>query len=318
VRKPPRNMPSVDLIVNELVFRNRDLGRLEVDAHNDFVTDDPVWTLDKLELANDDATLSANATWRDLPGATVMRAAQQEASPAGADTDADDAIPRRTSLNFKLDVKNGGQLMDRFGLPRTVKGGSGTVTGRAGWNGGPTSIDMATLDGQADVDLKHGQILRAPGAAKWLGIFSLRSLANLLTLHFNDVVGKGLPFEKITGHATIDNGIARTDDFAMITSPARVQAHGMVDLPNRTQNLGVRVIPTVGAGTLAIGAAVINPLLGLGALAADVALSKSIQKAFEVDYAITGSWQKPIVQRLHGDQGKIETPAAAPIPSAAQ
>ncbi|KND62212.1 putative exported protein [Candidatus Burkholderia verschuerenii] len=314
VRKPPRNMPSIDLIVNELVYRNRDLGRLEVDAHNDFVTDDPVWTLDKFELANDDATLSANATWRDLPGATVMRAAQQETMPY----DTDDDIPRRTSLDFKLDVKNGGQLMDLFGLPRTVKGGSGTVTGHAGWNGGPTNIDMTTLDGNADVELKHGQILRAPGAAKWLGIFSLRSLANLLTLHFEDVVGKGLPFEKITGHAKIDNGIGRTDDFTMITSPARVRMQGLVDLPKQTQDLNVKVIPTVGAGTLAIGAAVINPLLGLGALAADVALSKSIQKAFEIDYSITGSWQKPVVQRLHGDQGKIETPAATPIPSVAQ
>ncbi len=154
VRKPPRNMPSIDLIVNELVYRNRDLGRLEVDAHNDFVTDDPVWMLDKFELANDDATLSANATWRDLAGTTVMRAAQQETMPY----DTDDDIPCRTSLDFRLDGKNGGQLMDRFGLPRTVKGSCGTVTGHADleYGGGPTSIDMTTLDGNASVDLKHG------------------------------------------------------------------------------------------------------------------------------------------------------------------
>ncbi len=114
----------------------------------------------------------------------------------------------------------------------------------------------------------------------------------------------------------IGNSIGRTDDFLMTTSPARVQMKGMVDLPKRTQDLNVRVIPTVGAGTLAIGTAVINPLLGLGALAADVALSKSIQKAFEIDYSITGSWQKPVIQRLHGDRGKIETPATADAPSA--
>ncbi len=156
IRKPLRSMPSIDLTVNELVFRGRDLGRLEVDAHNDFITEDPVWTLDKLELANSDATLSADATWR-TPGHAI---------PVDDD---DDSIPRRTSVNFRLDVKNGGQLIDRFGLPHTVNKGDGTVSGRAGWNGGPTTINMTTLDGNVNVDLHHGQILRAPGAAKWLG-----------------------------------------------------------------------------------------------------------------------------------------------------
>ncbi|WP_250519307.1 MULTISPECIES: AsmA-like C-terminal region-containing protein [unclassified Caballeronia] len=314
VMKPPRNMPTIDLIVNEIVFRDHDLGRLEVDAHNEVIADEPIWTLDKLELANPDATLTANATWRTLPGGVVQAAAQPDAMRSQAD----DVTPRRTSLNFKLDVKNGGQLIDRFGAPHVVGSGSGTVSGHAAWNGGPTAVDVNTLDGNVAVDLRHGQILRAPGSAKWLGVFSLRSLASLLTLHFEDVVGKGLPFEKITGNATIVDGISRTDDFLMVTSPARVQMQGIVDMPKQTQDLHVKVIPTVGAGAVALGAAVINPLLGLGALAADLALSASIQKAFALDYSITGSWSKPVVKRLTGDQGKIETPPAAVAPAAAR
>ncbi|WP_250533051.1 AsmA-like C-terminal region-containing protein [Caballeronia sp. AZ10_KS36] len=302
--RPPRNMPSIDVIVNQLLLRGRDLGRLEVDAHNEVVADEPIWTLDKLQLANPDATFTANAIWRALPGAGPPRDG--------------DATPRRTSVDFRLDVSNGGQFLDRFGLPHSVNGATGSVSGHAGWNGGPTAVDLPTLDGTVAVDLRHGQILRAPAAAKWLGILSLRSLANLLTLHFEDVVGKGLPFEKLTGNARIADGIGRTDDLSMITPPARVQAHGSVDLPKKTQDLRVKVIPTVGAGAVALGAAVINPLLGLGALAADLALSQSIKKAFAVDYSITGSWTKPVIQRLHGDQGKIESPAAVARPSAAQ
>jgi len=44
---------------------------------------------------------------------------------------------------------------------------------------------------------------------------------------------------------------------------------------------------------------------------AEVVLSKSIGQAFARDYSITGPWSKPVVQRVKGDQGKIETPAAA-------
>jgi uncharacterized protein YhdP len=301
IRRPPRNMPSIDLIVNEVVMRGRTLGRLEVDASNGVENGMPAWRLDKFEFANPDATLAATANWRAL------------SAPDEDDADDDAGNPaRRTALDFKLDVKNLGALLDRFGLPRTVNAGSGTVTGNAAWNGGPTVPDLPTLNGNLAVDLRHGQILKVnAGAAKLLGILSLQSLAHLLTLHFEDVVGKGLPFEKITGTAKIEDGTARTDNFTMVTSPARVELKGFVNLPTQSQDLHARVIPTVSAGAVAIGAAVINPLLGLGTLAADLVLSKSIGRAFARDYAITGTWSKPVIQRVHGDQGKIETPAAA-------
>lgn len=81
IRKPPANMPSIDLIVNELVVRGRTLGRLEVDAHNDVEDNVPVWHLDKLDLSNPDATLSATANWRTISG------------PVGFPADADDNAP---------------------------------------------------------------------------------------------------------------------------------------------------------------------------------------------------------------------------------
>ncbi|TCK42597.1 uncharacterized protein (TIGR02099 family) [Paraburkholderia sp. BL8N3] len=301
IRKPPRNMPSIDLIVNEVVFRGRPVGQLEVNAHNEVESGVPVWRLDRLRFANPEATLTATANWRPLAG-------------AHAPSDDDDP-PRHTALEFKLDLDDTGRLLDRFGLPRTMNAGRGIVSGKADWDGSPAALDLPTLNGSLDVELRHGQILKVePGAAKLLGVLSLQSLAHLLTLNFQDVVGKGLPFDRISGTATIQNGIGRTNDFTMVTSPARVELKGMVNLPKETQNLNASVIPTISAGTVALGAAVINPLLGLGTLLADILLSKSIGLAFSRDYSITGSWSKPVIQRVHGDQGKIEAPAAAVAP----
>jgi uncharacterized protein (TIGR02099 family) len=300
IKRQTRNMPSIDLIVNELVMRGRSLGRLEVDARNDLEDHEPVWYLDKLELVNPDAKLSATASWH------MLRATNDETGNGD--------VPRKTSVNFKVDVSDAGALVDRFGLPRTVKNGKGTVSGQLGWNGGPTAPDLPTLNGNVAVDLQHGQILKVnskAGAAKLLGVLSLQSLAHFLTLHFDDVVGEGLPFEKITGTGVIQNGIGRTNDFTMVTSPARVEVKGLVDLPAKTQDLHAKVIPTISAGAVALGAAFINPLLGLGTLAADLLLSKSIGKAFAIDYSITGSWSKPLIQRVKHDEGKIETPVPA-------
>lgn len=295
-----RAMPAIDLVVDQVVARGHDIGRLQVNAHNFEENGVPVWQLDKLELANPAAKLTATANWR-----TSRRALAR-----GAD---EDDAPRRTVFDFKLAVDDAGALLDRVGLPRTVANGKGTLAGKVGWRGGPTAIDYPSLGGQLSLDLEHGQILKVdPGAAKLLGVLSLQGLARFLTLDFRDVIGKGLPFETIEGTSQITNGIATTDDFRMITAPARVTVKGKVDLAHETQDLHAHIAPKVSASAAAIGAAVINPLLGLGVLAANLALSQTLSHAFAFDYVITGSWAHPRIQRVGGDRGKMDrTPADA-------
>ena len=290
-------MPAIDLVVDELSVRGRGFGRLAIQAHNTDEDGVPVWQLDKLDLANPAAHLSATANWR-----TLRRLGD----------DIDRNSPRRTAIDFKLDIANAGALLDQFGLPRTVKGGAGTLSGKVGWRGGPTAIDYPTLRGQMALDLHHGQILKVdPGVAKLLGVLSLQSLARVVTLNFRDVIGEGLPFERVTGTGRIADGIGRTDDFHLVTAPARADLSGTVDLAKETQDLRVQVTPTVNAGSAVIAATIVNPLLGLGAFFANLALSQSIAHAFATHYAITGSWSQPHVERLTGDRGKMAAPAEA-------
>ena len=296
MQAPALNMPSIDLVVNELIVRDRNVGRLEVDAHNYDENGVPVWQLDKLDVTNPTATLTATANWR-----TSTELA----------TSADEAKPRRTVFDFKLDIKDAGAMLERFGLPKTLKGGTGSVSGKAVWQGGPTTIDYSTLNGNLALDLRHGQILKVdPGVATLLGVLSLQSLARIATLDFRDVIGEGLPFSSVTGTAQIHDGIARTENFRMVTAPARADMVGSVDLAQKTQDLHLHVVPTVSAGSAVIAATVVNPLIGLGALIADIALTHGVQHVFARDYAITGSWSKPHVERVTTERGKIDAPAS--------
>jgi uncharacterized protein YhdP len=296
ISAPAQNMPTIDLVVNELIVRDRNIGRLEVDAHNFDEDGVPVWQLDKLDITNPAATLTATANWR---------------TSTGLGNSADEATPRRTVFDFKLDIKDAGALLERFGQPRTLKAGSGSLSGKVVWQGGPTKIDYPTFNGNLAVDLRHGEILKVdPGVAKLLGVLSLQSLARFATMNFHDVIGEGLPFDHVTGTAQVHNGIGRTENFEMVTAPARAEMKGSVDLAQETQDLHVRIVPTVSAGAGVIAAAVINPLLGLGALVADVAFSQTVSHAFARDYAITGSWSKPHVERVKSDRGKMDAPAS--------
>jgi uncharacterized protein YhdP len=92
----------------------------------------------------------------------------------------------------------------------------------------------------------------------------------------------------------------------MTTAPANVTVRGAVDLATETQDLHAHVAPKIGAGTAAIAAAIVNPLLGVGVLAANYALSQTLSHAFALDYAITGSWAHPHIERVRGDQGKMD------------
>ncbi|HEX7685450.1 MAG TPA: AsmA-like C-terminal region-containing protein [Trinickia sp.] len=294
------HMPAIDLVVDDLKIREHDIGRLAVNAHNFDENGVPVWQVDKLEVTNPAAHLLATANWRT-------------ARHLGADVEAD--TPRRTVADFKLDVTDAGALLERFGLPRTVKGGSGSLAGKVVWHGGPTAVDYPTLNGRFTIDLHHGQFLKVdPAVAKLLGVLSLQSLTRVLTLNFRDVIGEGLPFESVTGTALVENGIARTKDFRVVTAPMRADLSGVVDLAQETQHLRVVLTPTLNAGSAVIAATVVNPLLGLGALVANVALSQSISRAFAQDYSVTGSWSHPLVERVEADRGKMTAPAGATGP----
>lgn len=305
ISQPAQNMPAIDLVVNQLIVRDRDLGRLQVNAHNFDENGVPVWQLDTLDISNPAAHLTATENWRAIGDTAVT----EDSAAAGMQT------PRRTALDFHLDIKDAGALLERAGLAHTLKGGAGSLSGRLAWRGGPTRIDYPTLDGNLALDLRHGQILKVdPGVAKLLGVLSLQSLARYAQMDFRDVIGQGLPFTSVTGTAQIQNGIGQTNDFRLVTAPARATMAGRIDVAHQTQDLRVHVVPTVSAGAGVIAAAVINPLLGLGALVADFALSHTVESAFAMTYAITGSWSKPHVERLHGDQGKMD----AQVPAVAQ
>ncbi|HEY1608536.1 MAG TPA: DUF3971 domain-containing protein, partial [Paraburkholderia sp.] len=127
ISQPVQNMPAVDLVVNQLIVHDHDLGRLQVNAHNLEEDGVPVWRLDMLELSNPAARLTATASWRAVD--------ESGSEPDGAVHD--QPTPRHTAVNFRLDVKDAGALLQRAGIEHMLKGGEGVLYGDADWRGGP-------------------------------------------------------------------------------------------------------------------------------------------------------------------------------------
>src|SRR5439155_8439265 len=85
-----------------------------------------------------------------------------------------------------------------------------------------------------------------PGLGKLVSLMSLQALPRRLTLDFRDVFSKGFQFDRIAADAQINHGLMAIREFRMRGSAAQVEMSGEVDLANETQNLRVRVVPSLG------------------------------------------------------------------------
>ena len=279
-----KDFPEVDIVAESFEHRNRKLGRVEVLARHEGSD----WRIDKLAMVNPDSSLSGTGLWKQGTGS-------------------------RTSLKFKLEVANVGQFLGRFGYPEHVKGATGALTGSLTWNGDPVTIDYSTLSGELQMQAADGQFLEIePGIGKLVSLMSLQMLPRRIALDFRDVFSKGFQFDRIASSLGIERGVMSVKDFRMRGPAADVSMSGQVDLSLETQNLNVKVIPQLGdSASTVVG--LVNPIAGVATLIAGRLLKNPLGKIFAFEYAITGTWTDPKVEKLNPPVPPQSTPEGADL-----
>ncbi|MDD5179769.1 MAG: YhdP family protein [Gallionellaceae bacterium] len=263
--------PALDLVVDDLTLKGKQLGKLELSAQQHGRD----WLLERMNITNPDGTLTADGKW----GASAGKS--------------------QTQVNLKLEISNAGKILARSGYPNSVKNGSGKLEGEFVWHGGPEEFSYATLDGTLKLDTGKGQFLKIePGIGKLLGILSLQALPQHITLDFTDVFSDGFAFDSITGTAQIKQGVLSTSDFRIDGSSAKVTMSGQVNLDRETQNLRVRILPTVGNSVSLLGAFAGGPAVGIGAFIVNKLLREPLDKLVSFEYNVTGTWDNPSVDKV--------------------
>ena len=263
-------LPGMSLTVDDFFVGEKALGRLELKARND----KGAWHLDNLNLENPDGGLKGKAVWNNTGS-------------------------NHTRLDFELNARDMGKLLDRLGYADSVRRGKAKMTGDLKWNGPLTSLHYPSLTGQLNVEAEKGQFNKLePGVGKLLGLISLQSLPRRLTLDFRDIFSDGLAFDSIEGKLSIRQGVMRTVDPLRIYGPsAQIEMQGETDLKAETQDMQVVVRPELG-GLAAVGAAaLVNPVVGAAALVANTVLQKPLNRLFSYRYHVTGTWADPLVDK---------------------
>ena len=303
----PASIPALDIVVEDFQLRGKRLGRLEVEAINRGVAP-PVrgagareWRLNTFNISTPEASLTASGNWSSVNVQSGVPTAQGSRSPLER---------RRTAMNFKLEVADGGELLARLGMKGVVRKGHGKLEGQVAWLGSPFSLDYPSMTGAFTVNIESGQFLKAndPGIAKLLGVLSLQALPRRLTLDFRDVFSEGFAFDFFRGDIGIEQGIARTNNLQMKGVNAAVLMEGRADLSRETQDLKVVVVPEINAGTASLIASVINPAIGLSTFLAQLLLRRPLNEAATQEFHIDGSWADPKITKIDHKAA----PAAAP------
>ncbi|HEV3007580.1 MAG TPA: YhdP family protein, partial [Burkholderiales bacterium] len=264
----PSDFPALDLVADEFTFRGKRLGRVELIASR--AGED--WRIERASMVNPDASLTGSGMWH--------------------------AAPSRTAVQFDLEAGDAGSFLARVGQPGMVKGGKARMHGSLAWHGDPATLDFPTLSGEVRMQAENGQFLEIePGLGKLIGLMSLQALPKRITLDFRDVFSKGFQFDRITSNAQVERGVLKLREFRMRGSAADVEMTGAVDLAHETQDLRVRVLPSLG-DSAALGLTLVNPVAGVAAAIAQRILKNPLGQIFAFDYTVSGSWSDPKVVKI--------------------
>jgi uncharacterized protein (TIGR02099 family) len=318
LQEQPIRIPALDVVVQSLDLRGKNLGRLEIEAVNrglarrDAGTRE--WRLNRLRLSMPEAELEAQGSWavfQELSAAPPRTALAPRAETAAS---APRGERRRTVMQFRLNIADAGALLGRLGMPGVLRAGRGRMEGQATWVGSPLGLDYPTLGGQFQINVESGQFLKAdPGLAKLLGVLSLQSLPRRLALDFRDVFSEGFAFDYVRGDVQLEQGVASTSNLQMRGVNAAVFMEGRADLARETQDLRVLIVPEINAGTASLIAGWINPAVGLGSFLAQLLLRGPMVAAATQEFRIGGSWADPQITRVQQQE-----PAAQPGAGGAQ
>ena len=271
VQTTEQDSPELHLAVNQLSYKGKHLGRMELQAKERSGN----WLLEHLMLVNPDGRLTADGKWLTTDGVW------------------------QTRVNFKLEINDAGKTLTRYGYPNSVKGGGGKLEGALAWTGSPDEFNYDALSGTLKLDVDKGRFLKLdPGVGKLLGILSLQALPRHITLDFTDIFSAGFAFDNISGTAQINQGILTTGNLKIDGSSAKITMTGLVDLSHETQNLHVTIMPEMGGNVVVLGICVVNPAACVGSILAKKALENPLEKLVSYEYNITGTWIDPIVVKV--------------------
>ena len=267
-----RRLPPLVLTVPDLRWDGVELGRLRLVAmpHPGGIR------LTELKLESERQRINATGDWWQASGGSRSRLQATLHSPAL------------------------GETLAAFGYAGVgIARGETEAELTVEWAGALPEFALERLEGTLKLQVGPGQLLEVePGMGRMVGLLNVQNLLRRLTLDFNDLVQPGMSFDRISGAFTFKGGQAYTDDLTLEAPAARIEIRGRTHLKERDYDQRITVIPRLGGALPVAGVLAGGPAVGAAVLLAERLLQKGIEQATQYHYALTGSWDRPVMELL--------------------
>lgn len=281
VKSSVDSLPDLMLTINDLRYNERKIGSVSLDAKNEG-HEIPRWYLRSLKVLNAGGLLDAHGVWY--------------VGEQG-----------KTNVTVNWNLTDSGKLLSSLHYPNAVRGAAGKLTAQLSWMGSPIDVNARTLDGTLNGDFGQGEFLQIePGAGRILSLLSLQHLIRRLTLDFRDVLGTGFAFDSLHVEGSIAQGHFHAPKLSILGSAASVLTAGDIDLVAETLDLKSVVLPSINAGGPSLALALVNPAIGIGTFVSQWVFQDQISQLFKSEYAITGTFDDPVINKINSTRPSSE------------
>ena len=276
----PVDYPVVDGVIRRFVYDKLDLGLAKFDV----VRGRRGLLLKKVTLAGPQLKLTGSGRW----------------------------LYRRkrhlSELDYFIESDNLERLLTTLGISAVITEGQLKSRGNLKWRRPPHEFDVDLVKGNMHLRINDGSIRDVkPGAGRLLGLLSLSALPRRLMLDFRDTFKEGFSFDYIEGDINLDDGNAYTENLHIASPVADVDIEGRTGIVAQDFDQQVTVVPQVGDTLPVAGGLLFGAQVGAVILFFEKLFGSEIEKASAREYTITGSWDKPVIERVDADEETVET-----------
>lgn len=267
----PQEIPALDIVVENMFIDGKKLGSLN------FISN-PIpagMQFDRIDITGDIVNLKANGSWLKSP-----------------------KIGEKTTFQAQMDARNVGAIIDIFGQEGQMSNGSGKANYDLFWKGSPWEVDIASIQGHVDYEIRDGQLLQVePGFGRMIGIFSIETLWRRMIFDFRDIFSEGFAFDTLKGTVDAREGNAYIKDFMLKGVAATVEMEGRIGLRDKDLDQLLTITPKASSALPLVGGLAAGTGVGVGILILQKVFQSPLEKLSQVQYKVTGSWDDPQMEK---------------------
>lgn len=258
--------PDIDLSIDKLIWNQKTLG---------------AWGM---QLRPEPSGMSVQDIQGTIAGFTITGNAGWQGT--------DNTLNSFVSLSTEGDDL--GRALTSLGYDNVLESGFAELSADFNWKGMPWDFSSRYLDGRYEMLLKKGRIIESGNSSNILrlfGILNFNTLARRLQLNFNDLVEKGVAYDRLYSRFDIKDGVMTTAEDLSLTGPSSdLKLRGEVDLPQQALNAEMDVVLPL-TGNIPIAAVLMGaPQVAGVAFILDKLFGDKLQKVTTLRYQLNGPW----------------------------